>query len=178
MLENSNLSLRRFDLNFWYGDSFGSPVGRALGIGYVQELVARLTKTPIQTVCCNRSLLPLSSVLLTIMRLHSTTRPPTRRWTVTQLRSPWTDVLSMSTPPTKWSSSTVSFFSCFRTIPSNTDGLYLVLTALNLTTLAATGPLPYDHIPEKRSFITHEVAAFGTNVQFQSKPIPSSGFFA
>jgi len=42
-----------------------------------------------------------------------------------------------------------------------------ILTALNLTTLAATGPLPYDHIPEKRSFITHEVAAFGTNVQFQ-----------
>ena len=41
---------RRFDLGFWYGSAFGSPVGRAQGIGYVQELVARLTKTPIATV--------------------------------------------------------------------------------------------------------------------------------
>ena len=44
-----------------------------------------------------------------------------------------------------------------------------VLTALNLSTFAADGPLPYDHIPpkKKRSFITHEVAPFATNVQFQ-----------
>ncbi|KAI0824475.1 phosphoglycerate mutase-like protein [Trametes gibbosa] len=31
------------DLYFWYNSAFGSPVARALGIGYVQELVARLT---------------------------------------------------------------------------------------------------------------------------------------
>ena len=53
--DNSNRSLPRFDLNFWYTSGFGSPVGRAQGIGYVQELVARLTKTPIQTVCYNDS---------------------------------------------------------------------------------------------------------------------------
>ncbi|TBU40685.1 phytase [Dichomitus squalens] len=35
------------DLNFWYNSAFGSPTSRALGIGYVQELVARLTSTPI-----------------------------------------------------------------------------------------------------------------------------------
>jgi len=35
------------DLGFWYGSAFGSPVGRVQGIGYVQELVARLTHTPI-----------------------------------------------------------------------------------------------------------------------------------
>ena len=35
------------DLFFWYGSSFGSPVARVQGIGYVQELVARLTHTPI-----------------------------------------------------------------------------------------------------------------------------------
>ncbi|KAI0349614.1 phytase [Trametes cingulata] len=35
------------DLNFWYSSAFGSPVARAQGIGYVQELVARLTHTPI-----------------------------------------------------------------------------------------------------------------------------------
>lgn len=30
-----------------YNSAFGSPVARAQGIGYVQELVARLTHTPI-----------------------------------------------------------------------------------------------------------------------------------
>jgi 3D (Asp-Asp-Asp) domain-containing protein len=34
---------------FWYGSGFGSPVARVQGIGYVQELVARLTHTPIAT---------------------------------------------------------------------------------------------------------------------------------
>ena len=47
-----------------------------------------------------------------------------------------------------------------------------VLTALNLSTLAATGPLPYDHIPKKRSFIAHELAPFATNVQFQREVVP------
>ncbi|KAI0752965.1 phytase [Daedaleopsis nitida] len=35
------------DLYFWYNSAFGSPVARAQGIGYVQELLARLTHTPI-----------------------------------------------------------------------------------------------------------------------------------
>ncbi|KAI0719060.1 phosphoglycerate mutase-like protein [Cerioporus squamosus] len=35
------------DLYFWYGSAFGAPLGRVQGIGYVQELVARLTHTPI-----------------------------------------------------------------------------------------------------------------------------------
>ncbi|KAI1790015.1 phytase [Ganoderma leucocontextum] len=35
------------DLNFWYNAAFGSPTARALGVGYIQELVARLTNTPI-----------------------------------------------------------------------------------------------------------------------------------
>ena len=32
-----------------YGSAFGSPVARIQGIGYVQELVSRLTHTPIET---------------------------------------------------------------------------------------------------------------------------------
>lgn len=35
------------DLRFWYNSAFGSPLARGLGIGYVQELVSRLTHTPI-----------------------------------------------------------------------------------------------------------------------------------
>ncbi|KZP16862.1 acid phosphatase, partial [Athelia psychrophila] len=37
------------DLGFWYGFGPGQPSSSAQGIGYVQELVARLTKTPITT---------------------------------------------------------------------------------------------------------------------------------
>lgn len=37
------------DLQFWYGSAFGSPVARVQGIGYIQEMIARLTHTPIET---------------------------------------------------------------------------------------------------------------------------------
>ncbi|KAI5121934.1 hypothetical protein M0805_000263 [Coniferiporia weirii] len=36
-----------FDLSFWYGNGPGNPTSAAQGIGYVQELVSRLTRTPI-----------------------------------------------------------------------------------------------------------------------------------
>ncbi|OBZ79577.1 3-phytase B [Grifola frondosa] len=35
------------DLQFWYGSGPGNPAAAAQGIGYVQELVARLTQTPL-----------------------------------------------------------------------------------------------------------------------------------
>ncbi|KAL6310042.1 histidine phosphatase superfamily [Sparassis latifolia] len=35
------------DLSFWYSNGPGSPVAAAQGIGYVQELVSRLTQTPL-----------------------------------------------------------------------------------------------------------------------------------
>ncbi|KAI0057099.1 phosphoglycerate mutase-like protein [Artomyces pyxidatus] len=37
------------DIYFWYDSAFGSPVARVQGIGYIQEMVARLTHTPIET---------------------------------------------------------------------------------------------------------------------------------
>ncbi|KAG8816435.1 hypothetical protein FRC17_000336 [Serendipita sp. 399] len=37
------------DLYFWYDSGFGSPVARALGSGYVLELLSRLTQTPIHS---------------------------------------------------------------------------------------------------------------------------------
>ena len=54
MREYSNILLwliwpcpSRMDLFFWYGYAFGSPVARVQGIGWIQELVARLTHAPI-----------------------------------------------------------------------------------------------------------------------------------
>lgn len=35
------------DVAFWYGFGPGNPTTAAVGIGYVQELVAKLTQTPI-----------------------------------------------------------------------------------------------------------------------------------
>ncbi|QRW13206.1 histidine phosphatase family containing protein [Ceratobasidium sp. AG-Ba] len=35
------------DLGFWYNDVFGSPVSLALGAGWVKEMIARLTHTPV-----------------------------------------------------------------------------------------------------------------------------------
>ncbi|KAF8688406.1 Phosphoglycerate mutase-like protein, partial [Rhizoctonia solani] len=36
------------DLGFWYNDVFGSPISLALGAGWVTEMVARLTHTPVE----------------------------------------------------------------------------------------------------------------------------------
>ncbi|KIM66301.1 hypothetical protein SCLCIDRAFT_7973 [Scleroderma citrinum Foug A] len=53
--------------DFWYGDGPGNPTAAALGLGYVQELVARLTQTPItvwnsstnRTLDSNKATFPL-----------------------------------------------------------------------------------------------------------------------
>ncbi|KAF9257552.1 phosphoglycerate mutase-like protein [Marasmius fiardii PR-910] len=42
-----------------------------------------------------------------------------------------------------------------------------VITALNLTSFAEDGPLPYDYIPKERKFRTSRLSAFGSNIQFQ-----------
>ncbi|EIN13824.1 phosphoglycerate mutase-like protein [Punctularia strigosozonata HHB-11173 SS5] len=114
-----------WDLYFWYDSAFGSPVAKVQGIGYVQEMIARLTHTPIA--------------------VHN-------------------------------SSTNATLDDDERTFPLG-QSLYVdathevvvlnILTALNLTTLAANGPLPADHIPSNRSFKVSHLAPFATNVQFQ-----------
>ncbi|KDQ12410.1 hypothetical protein BOTBODRAFT_34385 [Botryobasidium botryosum FD-172 SS1] len=113
------------DLEFWYTAAFGAPLARSLGVGYLQELIARITHTPITT--------------------HNSSTNST-----------------LDDNPT--------------TFPLN-DALYVdathetvflhIITALNLTNFAASGPLPVDHIPKKRSFSSSELASFATNMQFQ-----------
>ncbi len=39
----------RNDIEWWYTASFGSPIAMASGIGYVQELVSRLTHSVYQS---------------------------------------------------------------------------------------------------------------------------------
>ncbi|KAH9966467.1 phosphoglycerate mutase-like protein [Russula dissimulans] len=119
------------DIIFWYESAFGSPLSRALGIGYVQELVARLTKTRIEKHNSSTNS-TLDDNPVTFPLDHNLYVDATHEVVV----------------------------------------LY-VITALNLTSFAANGPLPTDHIPKHRSFRVSELAPFSTNVQFQLLSCPS-----
>lgn len=68
----------RLDLFFWYDTAFGSPFGKILGIGYIQELVARLTRTPIPVVSSN---IPDRPLIPDQPRGSSTTQAPMVHWT-------------------------------------------------------------------------------------------------
>ncbi|KZP00674.1 phosphoglycerate mutase-like protein [Calocera viscosa TUFC12733] len=111
-----------FDLGFWYSNFFGAPVAAAEGIGYVQELVSRLTQTPIATH-------------------NSTTNSTLDNSAITfPLNQPiYVDA-------------------------SHDTVISAIIVALNFSSLAATGPLPTDHIPANRSFIVSQVAPFGTQL--------------
>ncbi|KAJ6603247.1 histidine phosphatase superfamily [Mycena vulgaris] len=114
-----------FDLYFWYNSGFGFPLARSQGIGYVQELVARLTHTPIST--------------------HNSSTNAT-----------------LDDNPI-----TFPFGQSLYVDVTHEVVVLNVLTALNLSTLAAQGPLPADHIPKHRTFRVSQLAPFATNVQFQ-----------
>ncbi|KAH0831037.1 phosphoglycerate mutase-like protein [Lanmaoa asiatica] len=120
------------DLTFWYDSAFGSPVARVQGVGYIQELISRLTHTPIETH--NSS-------------TNATLHADDRTW-------PLNDILYVD--------------ATHEVVVLN------ILTALNLTALAASGPLPADHIPPDRSFRVADLAPFATNVQFQLLSCPAS----
>lgn len=128
------------DLFFWYDSAFGSPVARVQGIGYVQELVARLTHTPIAvhnsstnaTLDDDPATFPLGQSLY-VDATH--------------------EVVVLNSKLTMFSGNKANTIS--------------VLTALNLTNFAASGPLPADHIPPNRSFKVSHLAPFATNVHFQ-----------
>ncbi|KAG2055004.1 phosphoglycerate mutase-like protein [Suillus hirtellus] len=120
------------DLDFWYSCGPGNPTAAAQGLGYVQELVSRLTHTPINV----------------------------------------------------WNSSTNSTLDSSNiTFPLNqpiyvdfTHDVVLasVATALNFTSLAATGPLPADHIPPHRSYISSQIAPFSGQLVAQVLSCPAS----
>jgi len=113
------------DLNFWYNYSFGAPLAKALGVGWVQELVARLTHTPIA--------------------VHNSSTNATLD------NDPVTFPLDQSLYVDATHEVVISY----------------ILTALNFTGFAKTGPLPADHIPKHRSWVTSQILPFATNLQFQ-----------
>ncbi|KIK61887.1 hypothetical protein GYMLUDRAFT_165643 [Collybiopsis luxurians FD-317 M1] len=58
------------------------------------------------------------------------------------------------------------------------EGVLLnILTALNISTLATNGPLPYDHMPKKQSFKVSQLAPFASNIQLQLLECSSPSIF-
>ncbi|KAH7912604.1 histidine phosphatase superfamily [Hygrophoropsis aurantiaca] len=120
------------DLSFWYSEGPGNPTSAAMGLGYVQELVARLTQTPI-TVWNSTTNSTLDSSNITF-----------------PLYQP------------------IFVDASHDTVISN------IVTALNFTSLAATGPLPTDHIPPNRSYIVSQIAPFASNLVTQVLSCPAA----
>lgn len=113
------------DLGFWYSNSFGSPVSASMGTGWVQELVSRLTKTPISvhnsttngTLNNNPETFPLDQPIY-VDATHDT-------------------IISTSKPVCSSQLGIIAYGSS-------------VIVALNFTGFAAGGPLPTDRIPRDR----------------------------
>ncbi|KAI0756702.1 phosphoglycerate mutase-like protein [Daedaleopsis nitida] len=110
------------DLEYWYSYGPGNPASAAQGIGYAQELLARLTQTPIDD---------FSTVLNRTLDDNNVTFP---------LHQP------------------VYVDASHDTVITN------ILVALNFTSMAASGPLPVDHIPKKHSYIASQITPFATNL--------------
>ncbi|KAG1908216.1 histidine phosphatase superfamily [Suillus fuscotomentosus] len=118
-------------VDFWYSSGPGNPTAAAQGLGYVQELVSRLTHTPINV---------WNSSTNSTLNSNNITFP---------LNQP---IYVDATHDTVISS---------------------IVTTLNFTSLAATGPLPTDHIPPHRSYIASQIAPFSSQLVAQVLSCPA-----
>ncbi|KAG6874029.1 hypothetical protein C0992_008153 [Termitomyces sp. T32_za158] len=125
-----------------YDSSFGSPVARAQGYGWIKEFIARLTQTKItdHNPATNAT---LDDDPITFPLDHSLYVDATH------------DAVVLN------SQHFILFSRAAILIPDP------VITALNLTNFATSGPLPWTHIPRRRPFVVSNLAPFATNVQFQ-----------
>ncbi|KAF8212585.1 phosphoglycerate mutase-like protein, partial [Mycena galopus ATCC 62051] len=121
------------DLAFWYSFGPGNPATSAQGIGYVQELVSRLTQTRITDFDTTVNGSIVSS-----------------------------DVLFPFGQP-------IYVDATHDTVISS------IVTAMNITALAAEGPLPLDRIPQDHVYIINNIAPFASNLvgQVLSCPTPA-----
>ncbi|POW02248.1 hypothetical protein PSTT_12010 [Puccinia striiformis] len=118
------------DLDFWYSSSFGNPDSAALGAGWTEELLARLTQIA-------------PSVGKTSIN-------------ITLDADPVTFPLDQS----------IYVDATHDTV------ITAVVVALNLTSLAHSGPLPTDRRLEPRSFTSTHIAPFGAQLAAQVLSCP------
>ncbi|TFK56976.1 phosphoglycerate mutase-like protein [Heliocybe sulcata] len=119
------------DVSFWYSYGPGNPTSAAIGLGWVGEMVSRLTQTPItgafaevNTTLMNNITFPLNQPIY-VDATHDT-------------------IISA------------------------------ILATMNFTSLASGGPLPADHIPANRSWITTQISPFASNLVGQVLSCPAS----
>lgn len=128
----------RMDLMWWYSNSFGSAISRAQGLGWMQELVSRLSLSeslglsfPGYIGTANKTYAISSYIFLARMTEFNSTTNSTLH---DDVHFPLGDPLY---------------------VDFTHDTVFAVLLpTLNLTSFAASGPLPTDHIPKHRSFIS------------------------
>ncbi|KAI0302585.1 phosphoglycerate mutase-like protein [Russula brevipes] len=121
------------DLGFWYSNGPGNPAVAAQGIGYVSEVISRLTQTRITNFD--------TSVNATIVS--------------SDIKFPLKQPIFVDA--------------------SHDTVITAVAVALNLTSLASSGPLPTDHIQKNRQWIIGHIAPFATNLVAQLLTCPASG---
>ncbi|BGP20154.1 hypothetical protein JCM10213v2_008289 [Rhodosporidiobolus nylandii] len=119
------------DIEFWDIFSFGQPSSAASGKGWVQEWLARTTRTP-------------------LAEFNSTTN--------STLHTP--EYFPLDQP--------------FVVDATHDTIISAVITTLNFTTFARSGPLPTDHIPANLSFVTSSISPFASNLHSQVLRCPSS----
>ncbi|OAV95110.1 hypothetical protein PTTG_03881 [Puccinia triticina 1-1 BBBD Race 1] len=120
------------DLEFWYSASFGNPDSAALGAGWTEELLARLTQIS-----------PTAG---------------TSSINVTLDADPVTFPLDQS----------IYVDATHDTV------LTAIVVALNLTSLAQSGPLPTDRRLEPRSFTSTHISPFGAQLAAQVLTCPTA----
>ncbi|TFK51915.1 phosphoglycerate mutase-like protein [Heliocybe sulcata] len=119
------------DISFWYSTGPGNPTSAAIGLGWVGEMMSRLTQTPItgafaevNTTLMNNITFPLDQPIY-VDATHDT-------------------IISA------------------------------IVATMNFTSLASGGPLPVDHIPANRSWITSQISPFASNLVGQVLSCPAS----
>ncbi|KAH9926852.1 phosphoglycerate mutase-like protein [Amylocystis lapponica] len=120
------------DLDFWYSVGPGNPAAAAQGVGYVQELVARLTQTP----------------------------PPLFSSTINGTLDGSNVTFPLDQP--------IYVDATHDTVIAS------IATALNFTTMAANGPLPFTHIPQDQTYRVQNIAPFSSNLVAQVLSCPVS----
>ncbi|PLW18002.1 hypothetical protein PCANC_07182 [Puccinia coronata f. sp. avenae] len=120
------------DLEFWYSSSFGNPDSAALGAGWAEELLARLTQIS-----------------------------PTKSMTSINL--------TLDANPTTFPLNQTIYVDA-----THDTVLTAVIVALNLTSLAQSGPLPTDRRLEPRSFTSTHISPFGAQLAAQVMTCPTA----
>ncbi|KAF7292511.1 Acid phosphatase [Mycena kentingensis (nom. inval.)] len=141
------------DLSYWYNNGPGNPAVAAQGIGWVHELVSRLTGERITAAAATTNTTIVGSNI---------TFP---------LDQP---IYVDATHDTVISAGGGSFvLSGLPACAADILGC-LVVVAMNFTSMAKTGPLPATHIPKNRSYVVNQISPFASNLVGQVLSCPAA----